>query len=990
MKKLSVLSLLMCVGSLTLAGCNNGSGGGGRTKTSESSGETTSGGTSATSTSSSSGSSSTSGQPGPVYPTDWTAEQKAAMSEKLDSLILPYVPANWSVWNTDAYVFAVRTENLTAAELKVVYDNAQGYTYLGKDSYNREWYGIQTTNGYVEVCVFQQSQTQAAVGCGYYKGTSGAWDAADVTAMESAMFGISLPHPSGVWYGPEVDANNFASFAFTLDDSLTLAGIGQSFKDAGFLAMVDPESESGRWIFSKQAPEQYYEQTIYIVGTIYAGEDYAFAISASASLSPSITDNYSLAVNGTYFHQNDEVALTLTKGTYYPGEDQITISPENAAHQVSAAGGTYVYAIDLEEGTVTFTASNSGKQASVSIQVLDPEVPTDWSAEIKSAMNSKIANHLLPYAPGSWALVEQESFKVKSDVANADVATIVAAFEASGYESSVEEGVYTLVYDDLHGLVTAVVSADEEFVYIEAGYVVHAWSSLERSNMSYILDGTVLPYPLGAWESWWNQPSATTYRIVAHCADARVTLEDVVDAYEADGYLVKYDAAESEYLFCKLSTNGSKFVNGSFFALGTEIYVLAMAENQASLDDTFAIAASSPNVYQGEQVTVTVTVGNYYDEEAEVTFAPEGSVTLVSENDGVYVYEVLADIDTEITFTATLEDAGLHRDVTVTVVDPSVKVAWTAEEVAAMEQLFGEGGYQLPFFGDGWALSYEAGTVAASAEVTGVVSSIIDEILNSSADIFQISSSILVLPATGGVYEFEVYESESATHVEAFFVENEAAWSAADLDVISANLGVASLPFVASVHSSVAWAGAQSFAYAALYNVTALSYAYACMSAGFSVSYGDASSTWFICSADVDATHRLNIQVNPSFNGNGCTLFAYVDEYTESATFPGDTVLAWLRTVLSDAEYAATIVPYEGEGISYAYYMSQGEIRVRIIFEEAQADISAVVSAYNAACVEQGYVQYGTTKFYDSADGRFYYSATALSTTIVELVFMLN
>ena len=92
-------------------------------------------------------------------------------------------------------------------------------------------------------------------------------------------------------------------------------------------------------------------------------------------------------------------------------------------------------------------------------------------------MNSKIANHLLPYAPGSWALVEQESFKVKSDVANADVATIVAAFVASGYESSVEEGVYTLVYDDLHGLVTAVVSADEEFVYIEAGYVVHAWSS---------------------------------------------------------------------------------------------------------------------------------------------------------------------------------------------------------------------------------------------------------------------------------------------------------------------------------------------------------------------------------------------------------------------------------------------------------------------------------------------------------------------------------
>lgn len=989
MKKLSVLSLLMCVGSLTLAGCNNGSGGGGKKTTTG--GVTTSdsgstGGTSGTSATSGTSGTSTSGQPGPIYPTDWSDEQKAAMSEKLDNLILPYIPANWSVWNTTAYTFGVRTENLTAAEIKTAFDNVQGYNYLGKDTYDRDWYGIQTTNGYVELCVFQQSQTQAAIGCNYYKGTSGAWDAADVTAMQSALFGVALPHPSGVWYGPEVDSENFGASAFTLDDSLTISGIGQSFKDAGFLAMVDPESATGRWMFSIEAPEKYYEQTIYIVGYISPSSDYAFVIQGFASTAPLITDNYDLSVSGTYFHQNDEVTLSLSKGTYYPGEDQITIAPENAAHLVSATSGTYVYAIDLEEGSVTFTASNNGASDSVSIQVLDPAVPTDWTDEIKNAMNLKISNHLLPYAPGSWALVEQESFKVKSDVADADVASIVAAFVASGYADSEAEGVHTLTYDDLHGLVTAVVSADEEFVYIEASYVVHAWSALEQSNMSYILDGTVLPYPLGAWESWWNQPTSSTYRIVAHCSDPRVTLADVVDAYEADGYLVKYDADAGEYLFCKLSENGNRYVNGSFYNIGSDIYVLAMAEAQPSLDDTFTIAASAALVHQGSQVTITVTTGNYYGEEAVLTFTPEDSVTIVDYNDGVYVYEVLADVGTEITFTATLEDAGLQENVVINVVDPSVKIAWTDEEVAAMEQLFGEGGYQLPFFGDGWSLSYSEGTITASAEVTDVVDSIKLQITNSDPSIFA-SGSALVLPNTEGVFVFIVMESEGVTYVQSFFNENATAWDAADLEVFSTYLGVESLPFVNSVHSPATWNEDGGFVYATLLNVSALNYAIACLSAGFAVNYGDSSQTWFIAYTVTDTT-KLNIQINPTASG-GATFYAYVEEYTPAESFPGDQVLSWLRTALGDDTYEATIVPLEAEGVSYAVYSSNNEIRVRMIYSEAPADISSVISAYNATCVEAGYVQYSAS-MYDSSDGKFYYSIRAVAETIIELVFMLN
>ena len=989
MKKLSVLSLLMCVGSLTLAGCNNGSGGGGKKTTTG--GATTSdsgstGGTSATSGTSGTSGTSTSGQPGPIYPTDWSDEQKAAMSEKLDNLILPYIPANWSVWSTTAYTFGVRTENLTAAEVKAVYDTAQGYSYLGKDSDNREWFNVETTNGLVELCVFQQSATQVAIGCDYFKGTSGAWDAADVTAMESALYGVALPHPSGVWYGPTI-GNYVTSFTNT---EMTIASVAQSFEDAGFLTTTDPAAETpGDMIFSKLAPNQYQGQNVYVVGYIYASEDYPVRIQAGANLSPFVTDEYTLSGNGTYFHQNDQVTLSLVKGNYFVDADEITIAPENAATLVSSTGNTFVFNVDIESGEVTFTASNRGRHSSVTIQVLDPGVPTDWTDEIKNAMDSKISEHRLPFAPGAWALVEQESFKIKSEKASASIDNIVAVLGSAGYSDSEEAGVHTLTYDDLYGLLTVTVSSDEEFVYIEASYAVHAWTAADIAEMEETLWGLTLPHPLGAWSA--VTYSSTNYTDSTTCSDPRVTTEMIIQAFVAEGWLVMPypDAGAGIYAFTKntgqLYSGQPIYANGLFGKIGSNLIIQAGVSLSPQVDDTFTIEANSATINQGSDVTITVTVGNYYGEEAVVTASPEDAVELKSSESGVYVYTATGAADTVVTFTAELENAGLQRDVSVTIVDPSVKTAWTDEEVAAMAELYGEA-YTLPFFGDGWSLSYSDGTITASAEVTGVVDSVKEQITNSDPSIFA-SGSSLVLPISEGVFVFLVIENESSTSVYSYFNENATAWDATDLEVFSTYLGVESLPFVNSVHSPATWNEEGGFVYATLLNVSALNYALACKSAGFSVSYGDSSKTWFIAYTVTDTT-KLNIQINPTANG-GAIFYAYVEEYTPAESFPGDQVLSWLKTALGDDAYEATIIPLEAEGVSYAVYSSNDEIRVRMVYSEAPADIASVISAYNASCAAEGYVQYSSS-IYDSPDGKFYYSIRAVAENIIELVFILN
>lgn len=200
MKKLSVLSLLMCVGSLTLAGCNNGSGGGGKKTTTGGATTSDSGSTGGTSaTSGTSGTSGTSSSSGPVVPTDWDDNIKASMQSLLDGVVLPYVPATWTTKSFGPTIpFGVEGDGVTAAAYKLALEDA-GYKPSGL--INGATYCLEknSENGVVAVGILSTGETKAGVAATYAAFTD-AWTDAQLTSFETAFGeGVTIPFVRGYW-----------------------------------------------------------------------------------------------------------------------------------------------------------------------------------------------------------------------------------------------------------------------------------------------------------------------------------------------------------------------------------------------------------------------------------------------------------------------------------------------------------------------------------------------------------------------------------------------------------------------------------------------------------------------------------------------------------------------------------------------------------------------------------------------------------------------
>lgn len=204
MKKLSVLSLLMCVGSLTLAGCNNGSGGGGKktttggaTTSDSGSTGTTTGGTS--STSGTSGTSGTSTSSGPVYPTDWSDSLKSSMQELLDGVVLPYVPATWTA-QSYGLPFGAAGEGASLSDVKAAFDQA-GYVSSSLISGAGLSYVLEkeSTNGIVYAGLGQISQTSVGIAAGYSAYAS-SWSSEQATLFtEKLGSDVQVPFVRGLW-----------------------------------------------------------------------------------------------------------------------------------------------------------------------------------------------------------------------------------------------------------------------------------------------------------------------------------------------------------------------------------------------------------------------------------------------------------------------------------------------------------------------------------------------------------------------------------------------------------------------------------------------------------------------------------------------------------------------------------------------------------------------------------------------------------------------
>ena len=132
---------------------------------------------------------------------------------------------------------------------------------------------------------------------------------------------------------------------------------------------------------------------------------------------------------------------------------------------------------------------------------------------------------------------------------------------------------------------------------------------------------------------------------------------------------------------------------------------------------------------------------------------------------------------------------------------------------------------------------------------------------------------------------------------------------------------------------------------------------------------------------------------------NASQLAIYIIKETVQAvsvttSFPAATLLSYLQFAMEDESYEFG-EGHEPVGISesatyFALYNGRQFFIVVQLDAAPEGGIASIVSEFNAANVAKGFVQYGSTKWYDSADGAYYFGATALNETTFAVVWNLN
>ena len=80
-----------------------------------------------------------------VSATDWSSEQKSAMSSALDGVVLPWISGTWDVQNYEGQIYCLAND-VQVSDATAIFDADNGWTYEGVDSYGDPLYTKPTVS----------------------------------------------------------------------------------------------------------------------------------------------------------------------------------------------------------------------------------------------------------------------------------------------------------------------------------------------------------------------------------------------------------------------------------------------------------------------------------------------------------------------------------------------------------------------------------------------------------------------------------------------------------------------------------------------------------------------------------------------------------------------------------------------------------------------------------------------------------------------------
>ena len=135
----------------------------------------------------------------PAKATEWSTSVQNLMKQNLDGVVLPFISGTWT-WAYDSEYKCVYGTSYDAnvAEAKGVFSS---WEEEGEDSYGDMWYKKLTTNGFVELCPYQEtddSNKSYVEIDAYFRQQQPDWTDADKAVMTSFL-GFEVPFVTGYW-----------------------------------------------------------------------------------------------------------------------------------------------------------------------------------------------------------------------------------------------------------------------------------------------------------------------------------------------------------------------------------------------------------------------------------------------------------------------------------------------------------------------------------------------------------------------------------------------------------------------------------------------------------------------------------------------------------------------------------------------------------------------------------------------------------------------
>lgn len=360
-----------------------------------------------------------------------------------------------------------------------------------------------------------------------------------------------------------------------------------------------------------------------------------------------------------------------------------------------------------------------------------------WSTSDLGKFASKFGEGItIPFARGYWTVSANPNWCSLSAyrINNGGTADIIAAYEAA-------EGWTFKEYDAQQNPVYSYATTDGSTLevninvynlrtYCDFSYVpatCEEWSAEDITFMNEHLAGGVLPHPAGLW----SHPAIENSHVFTQEPLATTTLVAIKDVFEAAGFLVAVDDTDPDgYMFTKLAPeldeeDNPQYINGWIWLYGgipaVEAYVGA-----PKVTDEFELFASASSVHSGDQVTLTLNMGNVYTEAdvPEFSVEPVEGAAFVSSEGNQYVYQINAAADSDVTITASIREGSIHASVTIHVEDESVQTDWEDPIATSMETALG--GLKIPYVAGEWEETTMEGTdYALRAPVASVETSAI-------------------------------------------------------------------------------------------------------------------------------------------------------------------------------------------------------------------------------------------------------------------------